>query len=179
MPRNPNSLRRAITAPPNPLSALNDPIVHTGHTTVAVREQVRRWVQHVVVKSAWAGDVRWVCSRAGWSGTRPHSLPPGSQAACASCRFPALDGRFERTPLHTATRRPQHDGGTPWSVPAVLRVGCRGCGCVSCPVVCQNGDGGGSWAGAWWASWSELVVWCCSVSSVRSSPSAKVTWYPY
>jgi hypothetical protein len=31
-----------------------------------VREQVRRWVQHVSIKmvnSAWAGDVRWVCSQ--------------------------------------------------------------------------------------------------------------------
>jgi hypothetical protein len=55
-----------------------------------------------MVKSAWAGDVRWVCSRGGWTGTPPHPPPPGSQAACASCRFPALDGRFERhsTPLH-------------------------------------------------------------------------------
>jgi hypothetical protein len=36
---------------------------------------------------------------------------------------PNPDGRFEHTPLHTVTRRPQHDGGTPWSEPAVLRVG--------------------------------------------------------
>jgi hypothetical protein len=36
---------------------------------------------------------------------------------------PNPDGRFEPCPHHTATRRPQHDGGTPWSVPAVLRVG--------------------------------------------------------
>jgi hypothetical protein len=32
--------------------------------------------------------------------------------------------------------------------------------------------GGGSWAGAWWAGWCQLVVWCCLESSVRSSPSA-------
>ena len=35
----------------------------------------------------------------------------------------ALERRIGHTPLHTATRRPQHDGGTPWSEPAVLRVG--------------------------------------------------------
>jgi hypothetical protein len=42
---------------PTPLSVLDAPLVHTGYTTVAVREQVRRWVQHVsvnVVNSAWA-----------------------------------------------------------------------------------------------------------------------------
>jgi hypothetical protein len=140
-------------------------------------------LQHVsvkMVKSAWAGDVRLACSRAGWTGTPPHAPPPGSQACLRVVPLlQTLMAGLDSTPLHTATRRPQHDGGTPWSEPADLRVGCRGCGWVSCPVVCQNGDGGGSWAGVWWASWSELVVWCCSVSSVRSSPSAQVTWYPY
>ena len=30
-----------------------------------------------------------------------------------------------------------------------------------------------SWAGAWWAGWSDLVVvWCCFVCSCRPSPSA-------
>jgi hypothetical protein len=44
---------------------------------------------------------------------------------------PNPDGRFEHTPLHTATRRPQHDGWTPWSAPAALRV--RVCeSCLSC-----------------------------------------------
>jgi hypothetical protein len=76
----------------------------TTNTTVAGREQVRRWVQHVSVKmvnSAWAGDVRWVCSRAGWTGTPPRPPPPGSQAACASCPNP--DGGSDTphsTPLH-------------------------------------------------------------------------------
>ena len=37
-----------------------------------------------VVKSAWAGDVRWVCSRGEWTGTPPHPPPSGSQAACTS-----------------------------------------------------------------------------------------------
>jgi hypothetical protein len=35
---------------------------------------------------------------------------------------PNPDGRLEHTPLHPAARRSQHDGGTPWSVPAALRV---------------------------------------------------------
>jgi hypothetical protein len=46
---------------------------------------------------------------------------------------PNPDGRFEHTPLHTAARRPQHDGGIPWSVPAVLRV--RVCDERAAPVV--------------------------------------------
>jgi hypothetical protein len=94
------------------------------YTTVAVREQVRRWVQHVSVKmvnSAWAGDVRWMCSRAGWTGTPPHPPPPGSQAARPSCASPNPRMVGSKT-RHTATRCPQHDGGTPWSAPAVLRV---------------------------------------------------------
>ena len=37
---------------------------------------------------------------------------------------------------------------------------------------CSGVGGGGSWAGAWWASWSETIVWRCLVFSVRSSPSA-------
>jgi hypothetical protein len=99
--------------PPNPLSALNDPLVHTRHTAVVtVREQVSRWVQLVsilMVNSAWAGDVRWVCSWAGWTGTPPHPPPPGSQAACASCRSPkalvvSSDTRHS-TPLHGVTAR--------------------------------------------------------------------------
>jgi hypothetical protein len=77
-----------------------------------------------MVNSAWAGDVRWVCSLSGWTGTPPHPPPPGSQAACTSCRFPEpFERRIGPTPLDTATRRSHHDGGTPWSVPAVLRVG--------------------------------------------------------
>jgi hypothetical protein len=35
--------------------------------------------QHVSIKmvnSAWAGDVRCMCSRAGWTGTPPHPPPP-------------------------------------------------------------------------------------------------------
>jgi hypothetical protein len=37
---------------------------------------------------------------------------------------PNPDGRLEHTPLHPAAQRSQHDGGTPWSVPAALRVRC-------------------------------------------------------
>jgi hypothetical protein len=31
--------------------------------------------------------------------------------------------------------------------------------------VSRSGVGGGSWAGAWWASWSQRNVWCCLVRS--------------
>jgi hypothetical protein len=107
-----NSRKPQLTATPStavthPLSALNAPLCTPGtvHTMVAVREQVKRWVQHVsinVVKSAWAGDVRWLCSRGRWTGTPPHPPPPGSQAACPSCRFPLRAGSNTRhsTPLH-------------------------------------------------------------------------------
>jgi hypothetical protein len=60
-------------------------------------QQTRRWqgesrsgvaaCRAKMVNSAWAGDVRWVCSRAGWTGTPPQPQTPGSQAACTSCRF--------------------------------------------------------------------------------------------
>jgi hypothetical protein len=43
-------------------------------------------LQHVsiqMVNSAWARDVRWACSRAGWTGIPPHPQTPGSQAACS------------------------------------------------------------------------------------------------
>ena len=36
------------------------------------------------------------------------------------------------------------------AMPAAQEVWCR----------CSGDGGGGSWAGAWWASGSELVVWC-------------------
>jgi hypothetical protein len=117
----PSPLRRAITAATHPLSALDAPLVHTGHHTHdgGSARAGRRWVQHVSPRwsrALWAGDVRWVCSRAGWTGTPPQPPPPGSQAACpASAASPNPD-RLGDTPLHTAARRPQHDGGTPWSV---------------------------------------------------------------
>jgi hypothetical protein len=94
-----------FTATTHPLSVLNNPLLHIRHKTVAVREQVRRWVQHVsiqMVNSAWAGDVRWVCSRAGWTGTPPYPPPPGSQAVCA-VPYPNPDGGSNTrhsTPLH-------------------------------------------------------------------------------
>jgi hypothetical protein len=83
----PNSLRHAITAVTHPLSVLNAPLVHTGHHPhdggSARAGQTLGSVSVKMVKSAWAGDVRWVCSRAGWTGTPPHPPPPGSQAASA------------------------------------------------------------------------------------------------
>jgi hypothetical protein len=79
-----------FTAVNHPLSALNGKLVHTEHQTRRWQCESRSELPHVsiqMVKSAWAGDVRWVCSRGGWSGTPPQPPPPGSQAACAPCRF--------------------------------------------------------------------------------------------
>jgi hypothetical protein len=104
LPLKPNSLQRAIhSRHPPPLSPQHSASAHR-------TSNPRRWqcesrsnvgmqanVSSKVVKGAWAGDVRWVCSRAGWSGTPPHPPPPGSQAACPSCRS-ALDGHSP--PLH-------------------------------------------------------------------------------
>jgi hypothetical protein len=120
--RNPNSLRHSQ---PSPTPSQPSTLVHIGHHThdggsARAGQTLGLAFSVKMVSSAWAGDVRWVGSRAGCTGTPPHPPPPGSQAACPSCRFP---GRFEHAPLHTTTRRPQHDGGTPWSVPSVLRVG--------------------------------------------------------
>jgi hypothetical protein len=50
-----------------------------------------------VVKSAWAGDVRWVCSRRGWTGTPPHPPPPGSKAAGTSLPLPLEAARTHPT----------------------------------------------------------------------------------
>jgi hypothetical protein len=102
-----------FTATTHPFSVLNNPLVHIRHKMLAVREQVRRWVQHVsiqMVNSAWAGDVRWVCSRAGWTGTPPYPPPPGSQAACVVPLLQTLmAARTHATPHHctafTARRR--------------------------------------------------------------------------
>jgi hypothetical protein len=63
--RNPNSLRRHSQPSPTHLSALN--LVHIGHQTHdGGSARAGQTLQHVSVKmvnSAWAGDVRWVCSR--------------------------------------------------------------------------------------------------------------------
>jgi hypothetical protein len=77
-------LRCAITAVTHPLSALIAPLVHTGHHTHdgGSARAGQTLGSAKVVNSAWAGDVRWVCSRAGWTATPPHPPPPGSQAAC-------------------------------------------------------------------------------------------------
>jgi hypothetical protein len=95
-----------FTAFTHPLSVLNTPRVHTGHHTRT--PCTRRWqcesrsdvgfsVSIKMVKSAWAGDVRWVCSRRGWTGTPPHPPPPGSQAVGTSCRFPLRPARTHPT----------------------------------------------------------------------------------
>jgi hypothetical protein len=51
---------------------------------------------------------------------------------------PNPDGRLEHAQLYTAVRCPQHDGGTPWSVPSALRVGLlrpEGVNTMRAPVV--------------------------------------------
>ena len=120
------SLRRVIhSRHPHPLSALDDPLVHIKPKTVAVREQVRRWVQHVsvnVVNSAWAGDVRWVCSWEGWTGTPPQPPPPGSQALPVVPLPQTPNSKLKSSNTPPAARCPQHDGGTPWGVPGATRV---------------------------------------------------------
>jgi hypothetical protein len=89
----------------------------TKPTTVAVREQVKR------------GGCRRMCRYFNlWRGTYGGCVVgEGGQGLLRTLhpqvRRLALDGRFEPTPLDTATRRPHHDGGTPWSVHAALRVG--------------------------------------------------------
>jgi hypothetical protein len=125
------SLRRVIhSRHPHPLSALDDPLVHIKPKTVAVREQVRRWVQHVsvnVVNSAWAGDVRWVCSWEGWTGTPPQPPPPGSQALPV---VPLLQTeKFEHTTrctVSTARRRDTLECTWCYKGPATTGRGCSG-----------------------------------------------------
>jgi hypothetical protein len=166
--RNPTHCIAPFTAATHPLSALNDPLVHTGHNkhddgSARAGQALGSAFRAKMVKSAWAGDVRWVRSRAGWTGTPPHS--PAS---------PNPDGRFEHTP--PATRRPQHDGGIPWSVPAALRVRV----CESCPSCVANAvqihrrlvsSAGGRHSSAWGASPYTHTHRCGSrVISVRHTP---------
>jgi hypothetical protein len=106
--RNPTpATTRQSQPPPTPLSALNAPLVYTGHHTHGGGSaRAGQTLQHVSVKmvnSAWAGDVRWLCSRRGWTGTPPQPPPPGSQAACPSCRSPNPDGRLTRPTPHRCT----------------------------------------------------------------------------
>ena len=71
----------------HPLSALNAPLVYIGHHAHdGGSARAGQTLQHVsiqMVNSAWARDVRWACSRAGWTGIPPHPQTPGSQAACS------------------------------------------------------------------------------------------------
>jgi hypothetical protein len=139
--RNPTLLRVIHSHHPPHLSALNAPLVHTRHSTVAVREQVRRWFS--ISRSTWSRALGrgtyggCVVGEDGQGLLRTlHRHVRRLLARRAACK--ALMGLGD-TPLHTATRRPQHDGGTPWSEPAALRVGLlRGGGCASCPQLCQN-----------------------------------------
>jgi len=74
---------------PTPLSPQRSDSAHRTHDGGSARagQTLGSACLIKMVNSAWAGDVRWVCSRAGWTGTPPHPPPPGSQAACAPCRF--------------------------------------------------------------------------------------------
>jgi hypothetical protein len=141
VPPKPNPLRCVpFTAVTHPLSALNDPLVHTGHKThdgggatagqaLGIRQIVSpRW-STALGRGTYGGCV---VGQDGQGLLR--SLKPQVHRLLA-CRAasPNPDGRLEHTPLHTATRRPQHDGGTPWSAPAALRVRV----CESCPSCVQ------------------------------------------
>jgi hypothetical protein len=68
----PNPLRRAIhSRQPPPLSHQRSTSAHWAPQTRGGSARAGRTLQHVsiqMVKSAWAGDVRWVCSRAGLKG---------------------------------------------------------------------------------------------------------------
>jgi hypothetical protein len=104
----PNSLRRDPQPSPTPSqpSTLRSCTGHQTHDGGSARAGqtlgMQANVSSKVVKSAWAGDVRWVCGRAGWTGTPPQPPPPGSQAACPSCRFRLMAGSNTRhsPPLH-------------------------------------------------------------------------------
>jgi hypothetical protein len=96
-----------------------------GHTTVAVREQVRRWVQHVAPR--WSRAL----GRGTYGGCGVGEDGQGllrtlhrqvRRLLARRAASPNPDGWLEHAPLHTATRRPQHGGRTPWRVPAALRV---------------------------------------------------------
>jgi hypothetical protein len=77
VPPKPNPLRCVpFTAVTHPLSALNAPLVYTGHPkhdggSARAGQTLGSACPAKMVKSAWAGDVRWVCSRAGCTGTSP------------------------------------------------------------------------------------------------------------
>jgi hypothetical protein len=82
----PNPLRPAIPSRhPPPLmpqhSASARWTQHTRRWQCESRSDVGSACLVKVVNSAWAGDVRWVCSRRGWTGTNPHP----STARFAGC----------------------------------------------------------------------------------------------
>ena len=72
---------------PTPLSVLNADSASAHRTPYPRRWQCESRSDVAaclakMVNSAWAGGVRWVCSRAGWTGTPPHPPPHQVQAAC-------------------------------------------------------------------------------------------------
>jgi hypothetical protein len=111
LPPTPNSLRRHSQPSPNPsqssqLRLCTPHAPHDGGSARAGRTLGSACLAKMV-KSAWVGDVRWVCSRAVWTGTPPHPPPPGSQAACPSCpvmeRTHATPHRCTASTLHSTT----------------------------------------------------------------------------
>jgi hypothetical protein len=110
---------------PSQPSAIHWCTLDTTYTPMAVREQVRRCCMSRSTWSTALGRGTYGGCVVGEDGKgllrtlhrQVHRLLARRAAS------PNPDGRLEHTPLHTATRRPQHDGGTPWSVPAGLRVG--------------------------------------------------------
>jgi hypothetical protein len=81
---------------------------------VAVREQVRRWVQHVSI-NVWSTALE----RGTYGGCVVGEDGQGllrslhrqvRRLLARRAASPNPDGRLEHTPLHTATRRPLHDG---------------------------------------------------------------------
>ena len=68
MPPKPYSSAHPTTAVTHPLSVLNDPLVHNKHPahdggSARAGQTLGSASPAKMVKSAWAGDARWVCRR--------------------------------------------------------------------------------------------------------------------
>jgi hypothetical protein len=135
VPLKPNPLRCVpFTAVTHPLSVLNDPLVHTGHYihdggSARAGQALGSACRAKMVNSAWAGTYGGFVVGQDGQGLLRTLHRQVRRLLARRAASPNPDGRLEHTPLQTATRRPQHDGGTPWSEPAALRVRV----CESCP----------------------------------------------
>jgi hypothetical protein len=105
--QNPTPLRRAIPAVTHPLSALSIPLVHTGqHTHDGGSARAGQTLGSAclikVVKGTYGGrgDVRWVCSRAGWCANawRASWSIPAVRRSVLNC-FLALLPQLGRFPI--------------------------------------------------------------------------------